>query len=133
MSPVTPGGVSRRILVADDDPDGVETLAILLRAAGHEVRVAFDGSTTLEVANDFRPHVVFLDLGMPGMDGYQIARELRQMDGLEKTLLVALTGYGRESDRERAPIHRDRVSAGARRVRVRRSNRDPADSRAANL
>jgi CheY-like chemotaxis protein len=88
--------------VADDDPDGVETLAILLRAAGHEVRVAFDGPTTLEVANDFRPQVVFLDLGMPGMDGYQIARELRQMDGLEKTLLVALTGYGRESDRERA-------------------------------
>ena len=102
MSPVTPGGVSRRILVADDDPDGVETLAILLRAAGHEVQVAFDGPTTLEVANDFRPQVVFLDLGMPGMDGYQIARELRQMDGLEKTLLVALTGYGRESDRERA-------------------------------
>lgn len=102
MSPVTPGGVSRRILVADDDPDGMESLAILLRAAGHEVRVASDGPSTLEVASDFRPHVVFLDVGMPGMDGYETARQLRQMDGLEKTLLVALTGYGRALDRQRA-------------------------------
>src|SRR5213078_2377354 len=66
MSPVTPGGVSRRILVADDDPDGAETLAVMLRSNGHEVRVAGDGPATLEVANDFRPQVVFLDLGMPG-------------------------------------------------------------------
>jgi CheY-like chemotaxis protein len=102
MSPVTPGGVSRRILVADDDPDGAETLAVMLRSSGHEVRVADDGPATLEVANDFRPQVVFLDLGMPGMDGYQIARRLRQMDGLDTSLLVALTGYGREVDRQRA-------------------------------
>jgi len=88
--------------VADDDPDGMESLAILLRAAGHEVRVAPDGPSTLEVANDFRPHVIFLDLGMPGMDGYETARKLRQMDGLEKTLLVALTGFGRALDRQRA-------------------------------
>ena len=102
MSPVTPGGVSRRILVADDDPDGAETLAVMLRSNGHEVRVAGDGPATLEISNDFRPQVVFLDLGMPGMDGYQIARRLRQMDGLDKSLLVALTGYGRELDRQRA-------------------------------
>ena len=102
MSPVTPGGVSRRILVADDDSDGVETLALLLRAADHEVRVALDGPSTVEIASEFRPHVVFLDLGMPGMDGYETAGKLRQLDGLDKTLLVALTGYGRESDRERA-------------------------------
>jgi CheY-like chemotaxis protein len=99
---VTSPGASRRILVADDDSDGAETLAILLRAAHHEVRVASDGPSTLEVAIDFRPHVVFLDLGMPGMDGYRIARTLRQMDGLDKTLLVALTGYGQEGDRRRA-------------------------------
>jgi CheY-like chemotaxis protein len=88
--------------VADDDADGVETLAILLRADGHDVRVARDGPTTLGVAREFRPHVLFLDLGMPGMDGYETAGELRRMDGLESTLLVALTGYSRELDRQRA-------------------------------
>ena len=75
---------------------------ILLRADGHEVRVASDGPTTLEVAREFLPHVVFLDLGMPGMHGYEIAGELRRMDGLNTTLLVALTGYSRELDRQRA-------------------------------
>jgi CheY-like chemotaxis protein len=102
MASAAPGGASRRILVADDDPDGVETLAFLLRADGHDVRVAGDGPATLEAAKEFLPHVVFLDLGMPGMDGYQIAGELRRMDGLDRTLLVALTGYSRELDRQRA-------------------------------
>jgi two-component system, sensor histidine kinase len=102
MASAAPGGVSRRILVADDDPDGVETLAIVLRADGHDVRVASDGPITLEVGKEFLPHVVFLDLGMPGMHGYEIAGELRRMDGLDTTLLVALTGYSRELDRQRA-------------------------------
>jgi CheY-like chemotaxis protein len=102
MASVAPGGASRRILIADDDPDGAETLAVLLRAYGHDVRVASDGPATLEVAKGFLPQVVFLDLGMPGMDGYQIAGELRRMDGLSATLLVALTGYSRELDRQRA-------------------------------
>ena len=94
--------VSRRVLVTDDNVDGAETLAIVLRRRGHDVRVAHSGSDTVEIAQNFQPHVVFLDVGMPGMDGYETARQLRAMAGLENALLVALTGFGQESDRQRA-------------------------------
>jgi two-component system CheB/CheR fusion protein len=94
--------VSRRVLVTDDNVDGAETLAIVLRQAGHDVRVAHSGPTTLEIAQSFQPYVVLLDVGMPGMDGYETARRLRGMAGLENALLVALTGFGQESDRRRA-------------------------------
>ena len=94
--------VSRRILVADDDLDGAETLAIVLRVAGHDVQIAHDGPSTLRIAADFQPDVVFLDVGMPGMDGFETARQLRQRVELDKAVLVALTGYGREEDRARA-------------------------------
>jgi two-component system CheB/CheR fusion protein len=94
--------VSRRVLVTDDNVDGAETLAIVLRQAGHNVRVANSGSATLEMARDFQPQTVFLDVGMPGMDGYETARKLRAMAGLENALLVALTGFGQESDRWQA-------------------------------
>src|SRR6266545_4933073 len=70
MSQETPTDVPRRILVVDDDADGAETLAIVLRSAGHDVRVASDGPAALDVAIDFRPDVVFLDVGMPGMAGF---------------------------------------------------------------
>ncbi|PYM44914.1 MAG: hypothetical protein DME16_19205 [Candidatus Rokuibacteriota bacterium] len=93
---------SRRILVVDDDVDGAETLAILLRVAGHDVQVAHDGPSTLKIAAAFLPEVVFLDVGMPGMDGFETARQLRQRVELAKVVLVALTGYGREEDRARA-------------------------------
>ncbi len=94
--------VARRILLADDDVDGAETLAIVLRMAGHDVQVAHDGPSTLKIAAAFRPDVIFLDVGMPGMDGFETARQLRQNVGLDSALLVALTGYGREEDRQRA-------------------------------
>ncbi len=97
-----PEGGSRRILVTDDNVDGAETLADVLRLAGHDVRVANTGQSTLDIAKAFQPEVVFLDVAMPGMDGYETARQLRQISGLEDTLLVALTGYGQESDRHRA-------------------------------
>lgn len=97
----TAAPVSRRVLVTDDSVDGAQALAILLRLNGHDVRVAHSGPETLETAADFRPEVVFLDIGMPGMDGLETARRLRHMPGLEGTVLVALTGYGRESDRQR--------------------------------
>jgi CheY-like chemotaxis protein len=93
---------SRRILVVDDDVDGAETLAILLRVSGHDVRVAHDGLSTLKIAADFLPEVVFLDVGMPGMDGFETARQLRQSAQLDTAVLVALTGYGRAEDRARA-------------------------------
>ena len=94
--------VSRRILVVDEDLDGAETLAIVLRVAGHDVQIAHDGPSTLKIAADFQPDVVFLDVGMPGMDGFETARQLRQRAELDKAVLVALTGYGREEDRARA-------------------------------
>ncbi len=94
--------VARRVLVTDDNVDGAETLAVVLRLAGHDVRVANSGPATLQLAKDFQPEVVFLDVGMPGMDGYETARQLRAFPGLENALLVALTGYGQESDRRRA-------------------------------
>jgi PAS domain S-box-containing protein len=93
-----------RILVVDDNVDGAKSLALLLRLeGGHEVRVAHDGPAALELARDFHPDVVFLDIGLPkGMDGYEVARRLRQQPGLGEALLVALTGFGQEEDRRRS-------------------------------
>jgi CheY-like chemotaxis protein len=76
--------------------------AIVLRAAGHDVRVAHDGPSAVKIATAFQPEVIFLDVGMPGQDGYETATELREKPQLEGVLLVAVTGYGRETDRERA-------------------------------
>jgi PAS domain S-box-containing protein len=90
-----------RLLVVDDNVDAADSLALLLRLQGHEVRVAHDGLTALEMANGYRPEVVFLDLGMPGMDGYEVARRMRQQPGLEKVVLAALTGWGQQEDRRR--------------------------------
>jgi PAS domain S-box-containing protein len=92
----------RRILVVDDNVDSAESLGMLLRLAGQEVQVAYNGQSALALAGTFRPHVVLMDIGMPGMDGYETARRLRQQPGLEKTMLVALTGWGQEEDRRRS-------------------------------
>ena len=100
--PAEPRPLSRRVLVTDDNPDGAEALAILLRLMGHDVQMAHSGQATIELASSFRPDVIFLDIGMPGMDGVETARRLRGMAGFESTLIVALTGYGQESDRRRA-------------------------------
>ena len=102
IPPREPDTISRRLLVTDDNIDGAETLGVVLRLAGHDVRVATSGFDTLEIAAVFRPDVIFLDVGMPGIDGYETAVLLRQIAGLERTLLVAITGYGRPSDRQRA-------------------------------
>jgi two-component system, OmpR family, response regulator len=102
MGQEMPKKVGSRVLVTDDDVDGAETLAIVLRMAGHDVRIAHDGPTTVKMAADFRPDVVFLDVGMPGMDGFETVRQLRQNVGLATAVMVALTGYGREEDRQRA-------------------------------
>jgi PAS domain S-box-containing protein len=92
----------RRILVVDDNADTAESLALLLRREGHEVHVAHDGVAGLQAAQTDRPDIVFLDIGMPGMDGYEVARRLRRQPGLRGVVLVALTGWGQEEDRERA-------------------------------
>jgi len=92
----------RRILVVDDSVDAAESLAILLRLQGHDVRVAHDGPAALAAAAAFHPEVVLLDIGLPGLDGYEVARRLRRRRRMAKALLVALTGYGQEEDRHRA-------------------------------
>ena len=96
---VPAAGPPRRVLVVDDNADVAESLALLLKLAGHDARAAYDGQTALSLAQDFRPQIVFLDIGMPGMDGYEVCRRLRQQPGTEKALIVALTGWGQEKDR----------------------------------
>jgi PAS domain S-box-containing protein len=92
----------RRILVVDDNVDAGESLAMLLRMAGHDVRVAHDGTAALEAVDADPPELVFLDIGMPVMNGYDVARELRQRPGLKNLVLVAMTGWGQEEDRRRS-------------------------------
>jgi two-component system CheB/CheR fusion protein len=87
---------SRRILVVDDNDDAAEALAIMLRGLGHVVETAHDGPAALKVVETFNPDVGLLDLGLPGMDGFELAKRLRQVAGLAKILLVAITGYGQE-------------------------------------
>jgi PAS domain S-box-containing protein len=91
-----------RVLVVDDNVDAAESLAALLEIEGHEVRIAHDGETATRVAMEFRPRVVFLDIGMPGKDGYEVAREMRQLVPTRNTILVALTGWGAQEDRARS-------------------------------
>ena len=97
-----PSPSGHRVLVVDDNEDAAESLAILLRLEGHEVHVALDGASALEKARALRPALVFLDIGMPVMDGYEVARRLRTLPGLEKTVLAALSGWGQEEDRRRS-------------------------------
>jgi signal transduction histidine kinase/CheY-like chemotaxis protein len=91
-----------RILVVDDNRDSASSLAVLLRLSGHEVVTAHDGAAALEKAEHFRPQLALLDIGLPGMDGYELARRLRQLPGLRQVRLAALTGYGSEEDRRRS-------------------------------
>ena len=99
-----PGQSARRlrVLVADDNADAGHTLAALLEIAGHETRVVHDGVAALAVASQFAPQLVFLDIGMPRLDGYETARRLRASPELEGAMLVALTGWGAEEDRARS-------------------------------
>ena len=90
------------ILLVEDNVDAAEALAELLRLWGHEVEVAHDGADAVRVAQERRPDVVLLDIGLPGMDGYQVAGALRSLPDLHGALIVALTGYGQESDRQRS-------------------------------
>jgi signal transduction histidine kinase/CheY-like chemotaxis protein len=91
-----------RVLVVDDNHDAAHSVADLLALSGHEVRTAADGREALTVAEHFSPEVVVLDIGLPILDGYEVAARLRTMDGTRAALLLALTGYGQQDDRERA-------------------------------
>jgi PAS domain S-box-containing protein len=93
---------TRRVLVVDDNRDAADSLAILLRFSGVEAHVAHDGSAALEAMRVFHPEIVILDLGMPGMDGYDVARRIRQHRKYEDVVLIALTGWGQPEDRKRS-------------------------------
>jgi two-component system, chemotaxis family, CheB/CheR fusion protein len=94
-----PGDQLVRVLIVDDSEDTTETEALLFGAWNHEVRVARTGPEALQVAADYGPDVILLDIGLPGMDGYEVARRLRQDARFKDTLIIAVSGYGRESDR----------------------------------
>lgn len=95
-----PGDV-KRILVVDDNVDAAETLGVFLELLGDEVRVAHSGAEALRIAGEFRPHVAVLDIGMAGMDGYELAGAMRAEWG-RAMALIAVTGWGQDADRERA-------------------------------
>jgi CheY-like chemotaxis protein len=95
-------GTPQRVLVVDDNMDAAKTLGMVLDLVGHKTRIAHDGTTALQLAAEFEPQVVLLDIGLPEMDGYAVARELRKQRAMANVLLVALTGYGQEDDRRRS-------------------------------
>jgi PAS domain S-box-containing protein len=99
--PAPAPGPSLRVLVADDNRDAADSLQRILALYGHEVRVAYDGRAAVRLGEEFRPRVAILDIGMPGTNGYDVARALRHRNGPQLTL-VALTGWGQEADRRRA-------------------------------
>jgi signal transduction histidine kinase len=99
LAPARSGQLGRRVLVVDDNDDAAETLAEILRFDGHEVTTAASGPAALSAVVRFRPDVALLDIGMPGMSGYELARRLRADPRLSSTVLVALTGWGQDKDR----------------------------------
>lgn len=101
VTPVSSRRSSRRILIVDDNADSARTMAMLQRLRGHETRIADSGPAALEAAADFVPGIVLLDIGLPGMDGYEVAKKLREIPSTRDAFLIALTGYGSEEHRAR--------------------------------
>jgi CheY-like chemotaxis protein len=100
--PIRNDTVSRRVLVADDNRDGAESLAILLQVEGHEVQVVHDGAAALAALEQSQPDVALLDIGMPGLNGYEVAQRVRSTPIGRSVLLIAITGWGQDSDKARA-------------------------------
>jgi PAS domain S-box-containing protein len=94
--------VARRILIAEDNADAATSLSMLLEGMGHHTRIVHDGLAALKAAEEMRPDVAIIDIGMPGLDGYNVARKIAAQSWSAQTLLVALTGWGQEADRQRA-------------------------------
>jgi len=92
----------RRVLIVDDNEDAANSLALILELGGHKTASVYSAADALARAVAFRPDVVLLDIGLPGMDGYEVAQKLRELPGLRDIRLVAVTGYGRSDDRIRA-------------------------------
>ncbi len=94
----------RRILVVDDNVDAAETMAMLLDLSGYEARAAFSGQEALAMAQGFRPELVFLDIGLPGMNGYEVAAKLRADPATRAVKLIALTGWGTGDDQRKSAM-----------------------------
>ncbi len=92
----------RRILIVDDNADSADSLAMLLQLSGHEAHTAYDGLQALETVQRLQPDVVLLDLGLPGLDGCEVCRRVRQQPWARRPLLVAVTGWGQAADRQRS-------------------------------
>ena len=92
----------RRILIVDDNEDGAESLAMLLQLDGHETHTAHDGVEAVDAAERLRPDVVLLDIGLPRLNGYEVCRRIREQPWGKDMVLVALTGWGQEEDRQRS-------------------------------
>jgi CheY-like chemotaxis protein len=95
---------SRRVLVVDDNHDAAQSLAMMLRVMGHDTQTAFDGLEAVHAAATYRPDVVLLDIGLPRMDGYEVARQIRKREWGNTMLLTALTGWGQDEDKERSKV-----------------------------
>jgi CheY-like chemotaxis protein/two-component sensor histidine kinase len=100
--PVRMSPPSLRILIVDDNRDAADSLAMLLRTIGHDIRTAYDGLEAVQVANEFRPEVVLLDIGLPKIDGHEVAQRLRREPWGQHTCLIAVTGWSDETDRARS-------------------------------
>jgi PAS domain S-box-containing protein len=94
--------VSRKVLVVDDNVDAAESIAMILRVMGHQVLCVYDGQSVLKLVQGYKPEVVVIDIGLPGMSGYEVAKELRSQEELDGLCLVAVTGYGQDNDRAAA-------------------------------
>ena len=114
-------GPSRRVLVVDDNIDAAESIAMILRIVGHQVLCVFDGQSVLKSVENYKPEVVVIDIGLPGMSGYEVAKDLRLRPEHKELTLVAVTGYGQDNDRALAlkagfnehmtkPVDPDRLS-----------------------
>jgi CheY-like chemotaxis protein len=113
--------VGRRILVADDNRDLLELMQEMLEHHGHEIRIAYNGPDAVQICEEFKPDIVFLDIGLPGLNGYEVAKQIRKGASCTKMQIVAVTGFARDADRTRAlesgfnehvakPIDFDRIS-----------------------
>jgi DNA-binding response OmpR family regulator len=99
---VPPRPRGHRILVVDDNQDAANSLAMLLRMKGHDVRTAYDGLEAIDAALSHKPEIVLLDVGLPRLNGFDVARRLRESEDLRTVILVALTGWGHDEDRRRS-------------------------------
>ena len=101
-TPTALAGTARRVLVVDDNVDAATTMGLLLEMYGHTVCIAHDAQGALEAARASPPDVALLDIGLPDLDGYELARQLRQHDATHRMRLIAVTGWGQDHDRTRA-------------------------------